>query len=141
MAIEIPGGLTCSECGAPYDKWGAGECPACGVGYKDRNCKINEMGMQMFRLPPEAEFQKANKEKIRETIKALYESKLKAGEKIPNINDTVDEVLVSLRLRGLEAQKSAIKEIADEPKFKNSREPSGVRHNNRGLPRRRRRGE
>jgi hypothetical protein len=25
--------LTCSECGAPEERWGTGDCPACGVGY------------------------------------------------------------------------------------------------------------
>jgi hypothetical protein len=74
-------------------------------------------------------------------MQILYQSKLNAGDKVPNENQTLDEVLDRLKLRGLTTARSIIRMVAKEDEFKKLREPSGVRHNNKGMPRRRRRGD
>jgi hypothetical protein len=71
-------------------------------------------------------------------MRALYRRKKDSGKKVPNIIDTKDEVLADLKSQGLTTDKSIIQEIAKELEFKNLREPPGVRHNNKGIARRRR---
>ena len=78
---------------------------------------------------------KATKQQIRDGIRVLYDEKKNEGKKIPNINETKNEVFNSLAERGLEAKKNRIEEIAEEPEFKTRRGPVGVRRNNKGMSR------
>jgi hypothetical protein len=95
-----------------------------------------EAAKQMLEAIP---LQRADRAQIIESIRTVYNSALKIGRRIPNINETPDEVLHNLNLRGLTTEKSKIKKIAMQSEFANLREPRGVRHNNRGIPRRHRR--
>jgi hypothetical protein len=78
---------------------------------------------------------KATKQQIREGIRVLYEEKKNEGKKIPNINETKNEVFNWLAKRNLEAKKNLIEKIAEEPEFKTRRGPVGVRRNNKGMSR------
>jgi hypothetical protein len=86
-------------------------------------------------------FEKAERPLIRKTMRALYESSRNSGGKVPHINKTIDEVSYRLKLSGYSREKSIIKSVAEEDEFKKLREPRGVRHNNKGIPRRRRRSD
>ena len=68
---------------------------------------------------------KATKQQIKEAIRILYDAKKIEGKKIPNINETKNEVFNWLAERNLEATKNCIAEIAEEPEFKNAVDPSG----------------
>ena len=78
---------------------------------------------------------KATKQQIREEIRVLYDEKKNEGKKIPNINETKNEVFNRLAERDLEAKKKRIEEIAEAPEFKKRRGPIGVRRNNKGMSR------
>lgn len=121
--------LTCDRCGATSDKWGTSDCPTCRDG---------AISTEFVSTPTPKPLPRANKPTIRIVMRTLYRRKRESGKKVPNIIDTKDEVLADLKLQGLTTEKSIIQEIAKEFEFKNLREPPGVRHNNKGIARRRR---
>ena len=59
-------------------------------------------------VPSDAEpVKRATKQQIREEIRILYDEKKNEGKKIPNINETKNEVFNRLAERDLEAKKNA----------------------------------
>jgi hypothetical protein len=80
---------------------------------------------------------RASQPKIRNEIRALYDAKEGAGEKMPNINETAKEVSERLKEQHLEATQTLIKKIADEPEFRKRRGRVGFRRDNKGIRRHR----
>ena len=63
---------------------------------------------EQFIVPSDAEpVKRATKQQIREEIRILYDEKKNEGKKIPNINETKNEVFNRLAARDLEAKKNA----------------------------------
>jgi len=66
-------------------------------------------------------------EMVRVKLRDAYSEKKVAGERAPHINDIPKFVRPKLNADGYDASGNRIKKIADEPEFKDLREPTGVR--------------